>query len=109
MKIVRWMSFLFGALAWFLPALLYISRIRFFGFPDGHLTELERAERLLFQALLWPSAVFGVAFIAVGWRQGRTGKTGGFWIIVGCFGLFSLMIGAIDLTLRFCLDHGAGG
>lgn len=41
-----------------LPVFIYITHIKYLGFPDGHLTELDRAEKLLFNIFVIVSILF---------------------------------------------------
>lgn len=94
--------------------LLAVSTVTFLelqhmGFPDGHLTELERAQRPLFYAFLIADAVFGLIMLARLFIPG--GKTSGRALVfasAGYGGALAAMI-ALNIWFQLTLNHGIGG
>ncbi len=88
-------------------AAAYVLHIRWLGFPDGTLTELDRAERALFRCAAVPGVVIAVAaFAAARWR---TSDKRTFWVLAGATAVEVLVVMAIDIALRLACDHGVGG
>ncbi len=78
-----------------------------FGFPDGHLTELERAYAALWAWARWPAALAGAALVAMGARPPRSrGWAIGALVVLAL--LTALLIGSV-LVLPGRLEDGGGG
>jgi len=105
----RFTPHLFAALSLALPALLYMGHFRYMGFPDGHLTELDRAEKLLFQVFLWFSMACGIQLLTLSispaWQE--NGKMLRVSIIV--YGVMVLVARLVRCFLGLHLDNGRGG
>ena len=77
--------------------------LQWLGFPDGHLTELDRAWRLLgrvYQGL----ALVLVAALVLGRR-----RRGVLWVCLGALALVLSAVGVAGWWAAQVLDHGAGG
>lgn len=83
--------------------------IRYAGFPDGHLTVLDRARLPLHKVFLFLSIIFASASAYFGFatRSDKTKRraiaTASAYILCVC------LIVAIDTYLGLHFDHGAGG
>ncbi len=64
-KLNRWLPYLLGVLS-LLSSFYLFHYIKWMGFSDGHLTELGRAERVLFKPFIWIFALFAGFFIYLG-------------------------------------------
>lgn len=102
----RVLAFAFAVLAWTSAGLLYLTFVHDAGFPDGFLTELARAQRLLFGSLAAASTVLGLAFVALGLRNGPVRLV---LALVALHVLAGAGSVAIDAYLRSHLADGAGG
>ena len=103
---VAWLLGMFGLL---FPFLVYAFFIRLLGFPDGHLTELERAERVLFWIFAGCSWILG--FVLVYFSRGTPNEATDrhckrMMLLYACLFLISL---AVDVGFRYTLNHGGGG
>jgi hypothetical protein len=96
-----------GCITLIASALVYLELIRM-GFPDGFLTEFERAERILYRLFLVVSIPTGLWFLVLGWIETpKTAKlltaTGASYLVV----VVSLLLLGVYLSGR--LMGGAGG
>lgn len=104
-KVVSWILVLMAGLG-ALYAWLTLSGL---GFPDGHLTEFERAWEPLLQSLLWGGLAFTAYFGFHIFSGSQEKATTPFWV---CVVVYVLSISAYlykvhDYGLR--LEHGQGG
>ncbi len=67
MKINKLLSYFLGLICLSLPVIVYKLHIKWLGFPDGSLTDIERVEKTLYQVLIWPAFALGLFFIYLGW------------------------------------------
>jgi hypothetical protein len=96
-----------GALV--LAICLKVFYIDMAGFPDGHLTELERSELVLFKAFAGLALVFSGYCLRCGLSSSRLGVGKRFGIASALFALITLAVIATDYVLRSNLNHGGGG
>lgn len=94
--------------AFLLSAFLALE-LREFGFPDGFLTELDRARRVLFPVAIALNLGLGVYFLyfAFSYRQGANRKP--FLVALLVYGLLLLVLFFVDYALILQLDGWAGG
>lgn len=99
----------FGLIAILLPVYLYIVHIQYFGFPDGHLTELERAQKILFQCFLWPDLAMGGYFFYLCYiASKRKMESKLFFAAIG-YVCFIVILSCCNYILSTNLNHGIGG
>lgn len=105
----RLLAYSFGVVAFVLPAAGYLLFVRWLGFPDGHLTELERAERTMWRVFAPLSTATGLFALYRGYfAPGRRGRRS-LWIAVGLYALVLAAFLGIRHWLGLRLDDGAGG
>lgn len=101
--------------AYFLSVFALLSAILAFmstismGFPDGHLTEFERATKPL---LIWYSIVallFGILFYGLARFSSKTYSSVVFYFSLGIFVVLVIGLSALYFYLGSNLDHGRGG
>jgi len=88
--------------------LAYMSTISM-GFPDGHLTEFERAIKPL---LIWFSTVallFGILFYGLARFSSKTYSNVVFYFSLGLFVVLVIGLSALYFYFGSNLDHGRGG
>ena len=109
MKLNRFLSYFLGFFSLTLPAFVYELHIKWLGFPDGYRTELEQAEKNLYQIFIWPGFALGMFFIYLGWTasKGRINKR--LVISISMFILYVIITIIVDYYLRLHLDKGTGG
>ena len=109
MNFSRLLSFGFATLALLLPVAIYVMYIQYLGFPDGHLTELERAERLLYWPFTAVSIILGIFLHYSYWKTyiNKTGRK--LTIPVLLYFLLLIVFGLIEYYFRLHLEHGTGG
>lgn len=104
----RIFSWVFGALVLLFSGIVYFQFLYLTGFPDGHRTELERAQLVLFSFFIAVNvALSGFAF-RLGW-SGSENWDSHFRLTVLTF--FCLVLGTllINFYLTSHLAHGGGG
>ncbi|MEQ1570913.1 MAG: hypothetical protein ABMA64_35110 [Myxococcota bacterium] len=79
------------------------------GFPDGHLTELDRAEQWLFGGFAAVGLAFGLAFAVLGWRAGRRPVGRALALALAAYLALALGVAATHAVLASRLDSGQGG
>ena len=104
----RTAAYALGACSLLVAAWLY-QALGQMGFPDGHLTELDRARQPLFVLGCAVGAFLGIVFLVLA-RFATTGsRQRFFWpatvVLVSMF----LIILSMDVYLGIQLDDGAGG
>lgn len=97
-----------GCLLFIASALVYLI-MQSRGFPDGHLTELDRAENVLATLFIGVNTPAGLWFILLGGQSGQQRITKRFRLTLLLYALFAFLLFGIDLYLRHHLDNGAGG
>ncbi|MCB9640607.1 MAG: hypothetical protein H6727_17055 [Myxococcales bacterium] len=94
---------------WGLPLFWYFVSIRSLGFPDGHLTPLDRAEKVLFWVSGGGSFFWGLGLVWFGRRLSREpeGKRALWLAGLALFWLLCTMV--VGFFLQATLPHGQGG
>ncbi|MBU1077208.1 MAG: hypothetical protein KKH98_07945 [Spirochaetes bacterium] len=105
----RSISYFFGLLSLTLPVIIYQLHIKWLGFPDGGLTEFERAENFLYRIFIWPGFALGLYFLYLGWTASKQ-KIKKKLVISICIFIF-IIIATIIVDYYFSLhfDNGGGG
>lgn len=88
--------------------LIYMSTISM-GFPDGHLTEFERAMKPLFMGYSIAALLFGILFFGLARFSSKTFSTTTFYVSIVLFVFLVLVSIVLYVYFNANLDHGAGG
>ena len=83
--------------------------IQYAGFPDWHLTDLDRARLPLYKAFLFLSIMFALAAAYFGFATPSDKIKGRAITITAAYLFCAGLIAAIDYYLGVHLDHGVGG
>jgi hypothetical protein len=104
----RIFAFLIGCFIWAISAFGYLH-LRALGFPDGFLTEFDRAQKILLNGLVWISIPVGFWFIFLGTISFQQPITRKLRLTLLLYAMFVLLLVSINFYLRQHLDHGGGG
>ena len=104
----RVLSFLFSALALGASALVYME-VSFRGFPDGHVTDLERAYARLSGYFLPPAVMLGLYLAYLGIIAGRRKIDRRLTAALVVLAVLAIAGLAVCGSLRGRLDDGVGG
>ena len=107
-RLARVLSFFFSALACGASAIVYLE-VSWFGFPDGHVTELEHAYARLSRYLLPPAVMLGLYLAYLGTTAGRRNidrRLRASLLILAILAIWALIVCG---SLRGRLDDGVGG
>jgi uncharacterized membrane protein len=109
MKMNRNLSYLFVIISFAAPAFINVAYIRYLGFPDGYVTELEKAGRTLYYVFLCLSPVFGALFFYLGLSavKQKSGRPLLISIVVYIATCAALIL--VYSALGLFLDNGRGG
>lgn len=99
------------ALAVMAGAAFVYFELRYFGFPDGHVTALERALKPLGSVFIAASIAFAVWFGYLGWiaARGKLHIAKKLWISALAYAVVLLTLLAIRVYLGQHFAHGGGG
>ena len=102
------LSYLIAITAFIVAAVLYHAA-NLKGFPDGHLTELDRAERPLFYGSTVLALLAGLFFLSLP-RKAKTSRGNKIfvWAVIVIV-VLSLVLVALDWYFIKTLDAGQGG
>lgn len=108
---MRWRVFscVLGLLCVAIAGVEYYEYIAMAGFPDGHLTELARAHRLLAFFCVPLEAGFGILFCFLGIRAREETRRRWFWRLLLLFGAFWVAATVLSQIFASTLDAGGGG
>jgi hypothetical protein len=109
MKLKRLLAYFIGLISLILPVITYLTYIKWLGFPDGHFSELNLAEKNLFRVFALPSFALGLFSIYVGWSTSKQTHNSKLIISTTLFCLLILIVIATEIYLRLHLDNGLGG
>lgn len=109
MKSKRIIACSFGCAALAASLLVYLEYVYMLGFPDGHITELGRAQRSLAYVFIAASVVFGLCFFYLGSVVSRRRIDKQLSIIVVLYLLSVIVVFLIDSYYRSHLMDGRGG
>jgi H+/Cl- antiporter ClcA len=90
-------------------ALFFHMTLQEAGFPDGHITDLERAHAKLYPPFIVLSIICGLYFFYIGITVANRKIRSRFLAGILAYLLISCITGAIDVYLTMTLDDGAGG
>ncbi len=99
---LRAWSHALGALALAVPAVLYLFHFSSLGWPDGFLSERDRAEQDLFHLFVGASLLLGLSLFWLGRSGARRG-------VAVATGLFLLLVACSLATLSYFRAHLPGG
>jgi hypothetical protein len=101
---------------------IFVLEVLWFGFWDGHITDLERAEMNLFNAFAVVRVVWAIVFVVLAFKalrsapvQDAAGGSGtDSWprrllVAAAGYGITLIVFWGIARYLRLILDAGAGG
>lgn len=109
MKPTRLFAYLMAAVALASSLLAYLSYVHTLGFPDGHITELGRAERRLAYVFIGVSLVSASCFIYLGAAASRKRIGRKLSAAVVLYSVSVLALFLVDNYYRAHLDDGVGG
>jgi Kef-type K+ transport system membrane component KefB len=104
----RVLAYLMGGITLAASAFVYQQQ-QFVGFPDGFLTNLDRAEKTLFGFLIWASLAAGLWFIFLGCRAAKRNISKQLYTTVIAYTILVALVLGVDFYLRQRLDSGGGG
>ncbi len=109
MKLNRHLSYFFGFISFAVPVFVYLAYVQYLGFPDGYVTDLERAGRILYNFFLCISSALGIIFFYLGLSAAKqkTGRPLQISVII-YVALFAVIILVYFILCSF-LDNGRGG
>ena len=79
------------------------------GFPDGHLTELDRARKPLYKIFMLISFTFSPYFLYLGWISNKLVRNKHLLIFLLVYLLLIVALVCVDYTLSLRFDNGVGG
>lgn len=92
-----------------IPVFIYVTYIKYLGFPDGHLTELNQAEKTVFNCFAVVSILFAL-FLLYSWFVKLKIRPKKSLLLFFSLYLFVLTIFfGVVLYLQTILENGAGG
>jgi hypothetical protein len=104
----RILAYFWAALTFGLSLTVY-QQIQLLGFPDGYLTELDRAERVLGNIFFGINILAGMWFGFLGWEAARQRINRKLTVSIISHGIFVLIVYSIGLYLAQNLNSGGGG
>jgi cellulose synthase/poly-beta-1,6-N-acetylglucosamine synthase-like glycosyltransferase len=103
----RNLAFLMGGISLVLAFVVYQTQQNA-GFPDGFLSELARAQQMLFSFFVWISAVAGLWFFVLGWLAAKRNAARQLNATLVVYVLTVVVVFGVDIYLRQILDSGGG-
>ena len=107
-KINRLAIYLGGFIIILSPFFIYQVHIKWLGFPDGHLTDLDQFQKNIFPIFSGISISFGVFYLYFGWKISSTNKK----IILIFSAIYFLFLAALVLihyNIGSMFNNGTGG
>ena len=86
-----------------------MTYIQYIGFPDGYVTELESARKVLFKVFTLLSAALGIIFFLVGLSASKPGMDRRLKIAILIFNGLIILSLIVNYFMGSCLDNGRGG
>lgn len=105
-KIVAYIS---GVFALIISGYCYLCYLYMLGFPDGHLTELERAEKSLFTSFIIFNIILSGGFFYLGRPRSPINSSKKVYFILLLYIMVTITVFSIDYYFRQHLEHGGGG
>ena len=109
MKHARLIAGALGILVLCSGVVVFITHIRWVGFPDGFVTVFEQYEKTLFQILVWESMLIGTLFLYLGWKIPQKKIITHIWTLITIHSGFTLILLIARHALYLLLNHGQGG
>ena len=109
MKLHRFLAYLLGGVILISMFCFHHMYVYWLGFPDGGLTQLESAEKVLFKRFIWVSVATSGYFLYLGWISSRKNVEKKLFFSFLIYLAFIIFIGFIDYYYRLNLDNGLGG
>ena len=100
--------YILGLIIILFPFFIYQIHIRWLGFPDGHLTDLDQFKKNIFPVFSVINIFFGVSFLYFGWKFSSTNKK----IILFFSAIYFLLLAALVLihyNIGSIFNNGIGG
>jgi hypothetical protein len=91
-----------------IAAYIYSKYIYMLGFPDGHLTELNRAEKILFSTFIYVSIFLSLVLFYIGSIDPLFGIDRKIWLTLFSYLFLVFSTFLIDYYLQLHLDRGIG-
>lgn len=104
----RILAYLLGCIPLALATIAYLER-QSLGFPNGHLTEVERAQKTLLALSTWTSLLFSGWFAFLGWMAARRRVGTKLCVATILYVLVAALLLGVDRYLRQHLEGGGGG
>lgn len=79
------------------------------GFPDGHLTDLERALRPLGYVFVWVSILVGFGLLLLRRFRADSGASRYGWVVLIAYVVFAVSLLIVRVYLGRVLNDGMGG
>ena len=92
-----------------IPIFIYITYIQYLGFPDGHLTELDRTEKTLFNYFIIISILFIVISLYLGFIKVKIRSLFSLLMLFFSYIFILVIFYGISLYLSTILKDGVGG
>jgi hypothetical protein len=100
-------AFALALVAFGLAALAFFEQ-RLVGFPDGFISEAERATMPLATVFIWFSLATGLWFLRLGWLAARTPISRRLWVAALVYLLVATLLFAAAALIHQQLDSGGG-
>lgn len=103
------LAFVIGAVALASSFLVYLEYIYMLGFPDGFISELDRAERQLAYVYIVGNVILSSYFIYLGWVAPRKEISKKLFVAIFLYLIFLLSIYFVDYYCRLHFTGSTGG
>lgn len=100
MRLDRIIAYLLGLAALGAALLVYGEYIYLLGFPDGFITDLERAERNLAYIFIGVGLLASAGCVYLGWAAGRKKIYAKLALVVALYLIICICLAVIDGSLR---------
>ncbi len=109
MKLNRIFAYLIACIALASALFAYMEYVYMLGFPDGYISELGYAQRMLAYVFIGMSVSLGSYFIYLGWTALRKKISKRLSIAALLYLIFIIGIAVVDYYCRLTLMDSAGG
>lgn len=106
---VRFLAYFLALVAFFFLGIGYFEYVHHLGFPDGHVTDYQRAAKILYFVLAGPMVALGCYFLFLGYTAQGPGSKLKLSLALSIFLLAIILSFAANHCLFVHLDHGQGG
>jgi hypothetical protein len=104
----RTLAYFMAGVSLILSAFAY-QEWQFLGFPDGFLTEVNRAEKVLFGLFVGVSVLMSLWFVSLGWLASKRNVSRQLYTTLIFYSLIVVVVFGTDVYLRQRLGGGGGG